>query len=392
MNTPTTEETIFASLLEDFRVIQQPRPDFTLERFVVGSHDFHPAQAWAQCVLEMQVKYFAIKGARLNRRKIELQREQLAASSDAIDLLDAEQKTLDIEQQDLAELGALREFWTLYRIYQSFEKRYTREELNAAQHEYWVNRLVTEGRHQIAETGHVRAGHLEAMRQTGMAPPYQAAEIGDVQQRFIAGAPSEVEAVQSRYLAEGKCRVLIVVATKDKPEDECLPVLEGLHVPGTVEYRKHCIYGLSIDQAYTEAALLAMREGCTHLLTVEDDTFPSADALTKLLAAKTDVVCGWYPKRQAIREGAPIIIKDGIRQHLNDPDGSLVEVYTTPMGCTLFDMRVFQRVPMPWFVRTSQLTQDSFFSQKTREAGFTLWCDTSIRCRHVDRVTGEVYI
>ena len=147
----------------------------------------------------------------------------------------------------------------------------------------------------------------------------------------------------------------------------------------------HCTYGMGIDAAYTEAVTLAIKEGCTHLLTVEDDTFPPDDALVTLLAHRKDVVCGWYPKRQAIREGAPIVIKNGIRQHLNDPaDGSLVELYTAVMGCTLFDMRVFERIQMPWFVTTPQLTQDSFFSQKAREAGFTLWCDTSIRCRPVD--------
>jgi len=45
----------------------------------------------------------------------------------------------------------------------------------------------------------------------------------------------------------------------------------------------------------------------------------------------------------------------------------------------------------PWFVTTTHLSQDSFFSQKAREAGWKLLCDTGIRCRHVDRDTGRSY-
>ena len=89
----------------------------------------------------------------------------------------------------------------------------------------------------------------------------------------------------------------------------------------------------------------------------------------------------------------PIILNDGKRQTLDNPDGhaGLVELYTAPMGCTLIKVDVFKKIEMPWFVTTGQLTQDSFFSQKARDAGYTLWCDTSIRCDHIDRDTGIVY-
>jgi hypothetical protein len=37
------------------------------------------------------------------------------------------------------------------------------------------------------------------------------------------------------------------------------------------------------------------------------------------------------------------------------------------------------------------LTQDAFFSQLVREAGYQLLVDTSLRIAHVDRTTGERY-
>ena len=43
--------------MEDaFNAIQQPRTSYVLERFVVGQHDTD-TQRYAQCVLEMQIKY-----------------------------------------------------------------------------------------------------------------------------------------------------------------------------------------------------------------------------------------------------------------------------------------------------------------------------------------------
>jgi hypothetical protein len=61
------------------------------------------------------------------------------------------------------------------------------------------------------------------------------------------------------------------------------------------------------------------------------------------------------------------------------------------MGCTLFPAEVFLQATHPWFATTEHLTQDSFFSQKARDAGWRLVCDTAIRCQHVDRVTQEVF-
>jgi len=74
-----------------------------------------------------------------------------------------------------------------------------------------------------------------------------------------------------------------------------------------------------------------------------------------------------------------------------EPDGLVKEAYTLPMGCTLINSRVFSRLTFPYFATTDCLTQDSFFSQLAREAGFKLYCDTSIRCKHIDRGTGEVF-
>ncbi len=398
-------------LLDDFNAIQMARTPEVLRKFVVGAQAMdHPAQGWAQCVLELQIKYDDIRRAKVNRELIQLEIDELDLSGDAKSLLNATLKRIDLEAQDRAMLGAVREFQSLYAIYQSFDKRYTRAELDASQVEYWQNRLTRQAlQDQQSRQLSIGAGNLQALREIELSPlsfpePLAALKMsGDsvsdlvrVEDRFLtAPAADEVSAVQSRYLDTGKQRLLIVTLTASDTQPESVPALERPYViPATVERRKHCIHGMTIDRGYTEAVFHAIRDGATHLMCIEDDTFPPLDAIERLLAHDQPIVCGWYPKRQAgKRVGVPIILKDGKRQTLDDPDAyfDLVKLYTAPMGCTLIKVDVFKKIEMPWFVTTGQLTQDSFFSQKARDAGYTLWCDTSIRCDHIDRDTHIAY-
>lgn len=423
-------------LLDDFNAIQMARTPEVLRKFVIGAQAMdHPAQGWAQCVLELQIKYDDIRRAKINAELIELEIADLETTGDTKSLLNAKLKRIDLEAQDRAMLGAVREFQSLYTIYQSFDKRYTRDELNTSQVEYWQNRLTRQAlqEQQSRQLG-IGAGNLEALREIELSPlslpaPMEALKlpggfnVSDVvrtEDRFLSAPPADdVAAVQSRYLETGKQRLLIVTLTASDTQPESVAALERPYViPATVERRKHCIHGMTIDRGYTEAVFQAIRDGATHLMCIEDDTFPPLDAIERLLAHDEDIVCGWYPKRQAgKRVGVPIILNNGKRQTLDDPDAysdlvelrrierqqegdqeddsvaysDLVELYTAPMGCTLIKVDVFKKIEMPWFVTTGQLTQDSFFSQKARDAGYTLWCDTSIRCDHIDRDTGIVY-
>lgn len=400
-------------LLEDFDAIQMARTPEVLKRFVVGAHaKDHPAQGWAQCVLEMQLKYDNIRRAKINAELIQLEIDELEKENTTKSRLNAQLKRIDLESQDRAMLGAIREFHSLYEIYKNYGKRYSREELNASQLEYWQNRLIRQAvQDQQSRQFGIGAGNLEALREIEISPlslpsPVDAVKlatktpIGDIlrtEDRFLAiPAANIINNVQNRYLETGKQRVLIVTLTASETQPDVVPALERPYtIPGTVERRRHCIHGMTIDRGYTEAVLQAMRDEATHLMCIEDDTFPPLDAIERLLAHDTDIVCGWYPKRQPGRRvGVPIVLQHDKRQTLDDPEvtNGLVELYTVPMGCTLIKTDVFRHIEMPWFVTTGQLSQDSFFSQKARDAGYTLWCDTSIRCEHRDRDTGIVYV
>ena len=96
-------------LHDAFLEIFQGRSDFQLENFVVNAHT-SPERQYAQCVLELQNKYYSIKQADISRRKInhEIKNEECPFT--------IEEKQLELEQLDIAMLGALREFDTLYKL------------------------------------------------------------------------------------------------------------------------------------------------------------------------------------------------------------------------------------------------------------------------------------
>lgn len=187
--------------------------------------------------------------------------------------------------------------------------------------------------------------------------------------------------------------MLLVVATQEQAVDG-LPCLDGLELPNNYQFKILNVHGRTIDDAYDYAVQEAIKDDADFMLTVEDDTFPQADAIVRLMQYAVNDPMGvygaWYPKRTKTRQGTSIVLKDGKREFLDD-DGQMHEVYTIPMGCTVYPMSLFYKVPRPWFVTTNVMTQDSFLSQLAREAGYKLYVDTAIKCKHIDRKTREIF-
>ena len=373
------------SLMKAFDEIQMARTPYQLEKFVVGQHDTEE-QRYAQCVLELQIKYDVIRRALLGREKLQIEQAKLDSEALALDdkrdrrikEIEAQVKGFDVQEQDRAMKGALREFASLYAIFKTFKKQYSREDMNNAQPDYWQKRLTRQANQDMLANGRISVGQQDALRMAGMAPVPELDHIRNVEQKFL-----EV----------GNQKLLVVVPTEFKAENG-LPCLEGLVIPSGMQVKYYNVFGRKVHDAYNDAVMVALKDGVDYMLTIEDDTFPPPDALARLLPickSGPKIIAGaWYPKKQPVREGTPIIVKDGKRQALFD-DGGVHECYTLPMGCTLFPREVFHQTLFPWFATTDNLTQDSFFSQQAREAGWKLLCDTSIKCGHVDRKTKEVY-
>lgn len=179
-------------LHDAFLEIFQGRSDYQIENFVVNSH-VTPERQYAQCVLELQNKYYSIKRADISRRKLqhEIKTEKCPFT--------IEEKELELEQLDIAMIGALREFDTLYRIFQTLPK-FSNQQLQQSEANYWVERLATQAQQDIEAHGAVSVGNAEALRQANIINNYSQRFFESVKNHpgLIKGTKDEVLSLQSK--------------------------------------------------------------------------------------------------------------------------------------------------------------------------------------------------
>jgi hypothetical protein len=147
--------------------IQQPRSRFQLERFVLGQHAT-PEMQYYQTVIELQDSIYKYKLAKLSVQKAELKIAKRRATGDELDELKAQELELGLAQTYLAMFGAEREINHLLEIFDGFTHKYTRDEIEAAQPEYWQARLTNNAKAMLMGGASVNAAHIEAMEQAGV--------------------------------------------------------------------------------------------------------------------------------------------------------------------------------------------------------------------------------
>jgi hypothetical protein len=169
---PNIEEKYTPEVLLAMAEVQQSRSNFQIEKFVVNQHDTDEMR-YVQTVIELQQLYYTIKTVSLEMKKTEIEIKKLRKSKNEVDEIDAQIKELGLEQTRLVGIGAFRELDQLLKIYNSFEKKYTREEIEAAQPDYWNKRLSRQATLEAIGGTQAQAAHLDSLRQIGaleMAP------------------------------------------------------------------------------------------------------------------------------------------------------------------------------------------------------------------------------
>ena len=156
-------EAIEAAIAE----VQQPRSRFQLERFVTGSHATPEMQYYQTC-LELQDMIYKFQVAKIGVQKAELKIKRLRETKDEMKELKAQETEIGLRQTRLAMIGAERELNDLVAIFDSFETKFTRAEIEAAQPDYWNARLTGNAKAMLMGGTSVNAAHIEAMEQAGV--------------------------------------------------------------------------------------------------------------------------------------------------------------------------------------------------------------------------------
>lgn len=158
---------MFEEIEKAIAEIQQPRSRFQLERFVLGQHATPEMQYYQTC-LELQDLIFNYKMADLKVKKVKAKIKKLRSTGDEVNEIKAQEMELGLQQTMLAVIGAEREIAHLIDIWNSFEHKYTREEIEQAQPDYWKLRLTNNAKAMIMGGGGVNPAHIESMEQAGI--------------------------------------------------------------------------------------------------------------------------------------------------------------------------------------------------------------------------------
>ena len=153
--------------------VQQPRSRFQLERFVLGQHATAEMKYYQVC-LELQDMIYKYKLAEINTKKANLKIEKLRSTGEELDELKAQEIELGLENSKYAVIGAQRELAHLIDIWETFDKKFTREEIESAQPDYWQARLTNNAKAMLMGGSSVNAAHIEAMDQAGVLDKFVA--------------------------------------------------------------------------------------------------------------------------------------------------------------------------------------------------------------------------
>ncbi|MFH0751971.1 MAG: hypothetical protein V1914_00035, partial [archaeon] len=164
-----------------------------------------------------------------------------------------------------------------------------------------------------------------------------------------------------------------------------VPIIRGKSFPNVYE---RLIHGRNILRQK------ALDENYDYFFSLEQDVIPPKDIIDRLLAPKKDVITGVYFKPWEDGSDKEPVAMAWVK-HPTLPDkmvpvrrdiihgNSMVKIHFCGLGCVLIHRKVLEKVKFRYDLKKCKGTDDMFFCMDSREKGFDIYVDTSIKCRHM---------
>lgn len=139
---------------------------------------------------------------------------------------------------------------------------------------------------------------------------------------------------------------------------------------------KSSIVAMARNQAVAEAR----RHAVEYVLFLDSDMVFPRTTLHRLLRHGKDIVGATYKKRVEPYS----ILGSALEKTPTCNENGLTEMRHLPTGCLLIRMAVFEMLPPPYFRFLNDESagvicgEDYVFCDRAREAGFRIWCDTTL--------------
>ena len=131
----------------------------------------------------------------------------------------------------------------------------------------------------------------------------------------------------------------------------------------------------------------AFQAGCTHLLLLDDDMVYTPDGINKLLAHKKEIVGAKYSVRRIVEDKS---INHEVIEYGDDrSETDLFKCQALGGGLLLIDLSIIPKMKTPLFwykvldIGMVEMSNDWWFCERAREAGYDVWCDPTIKLGHI---------
>jgi GT2 family glycosyltransferase len=151
---------------------------------------------------------------------------------------------------------------------------------------------------------------------------------------------------------------------------------------------------MNVHDARNNAVQWAIDNGMDYIFWFDDDmVVEKADnakpLFSTLMAHDKDFVAPLFFQRRP--PFMPLLFKrnqykDGIfttYDNIMDYEKGLLEVDGVGFGCALTKVEMLKKIEKPWFVMGDSFGEDLYFCEKAKQAGFEIYCDTSVQVGHI---------
>lgn len=146
----------------------------------------------------------------------------------------------------------------------------------------------------------------------------------------------------------------------------------------------------NITRARNQIRSMALATDCSHVWWVDSDVVPERNALELMLAARRNVVCGWFPGGCGTGTWPMGWIEGGIYRYADKPIDGVAEIGFGGFGCVLTSVEALRSIPFRFSRKTVKTTLgDRLESEATAwisdasNAGFKPIALGSVICKHI---------
>lgn len=131
-----------------------------------------------------------------------------------------------------------------------------------------------------------------------------------------------------------------------------------------------------------------LKSDADYIFFVDGDTGIPNEGLKTLIEDKKDIISGLYfqrfpPYNPTMKKVQMNEFKNPQYLPITDYPEGIIEADMIGAGCLLISRRVFETMPEPYFFSPEQdYSEDTYFCFEAKKAGFTIYVDTRVKCKH----------